>query len=325
MSYVLVAAGLVFLLIGGEVLVRGTVSLAERMGVSKLIIGLTIVSVGTSAPELFVCVKAAISGAPGIALGNVVGSNIANILLVLGLPAVIYPIVCDTRSMRRDGSTMILATVFFLILCWMGALSVLQGAVLLFLLIAFLSYSYRRARRSGAAAVAAATEEIEQHMPQSPWVSLLFIVIGIAALVAGSRFLVDGATEIARSMGVSDEVIGITLIAVGTSLPEVVTGVVAAIRHHGDVAVGNAIGSNLFNILGIMGATAIVAPIPVTDKVLNFDLWIMLLCAVLVIPFALRDKPIGRITGAFFLIAYSMYLSAQFHGMSGVQAMALAG
>ncbi len=322
MSYLLVAVGFVVLLIGGEVLVRGTVSLAERLGISKLIIGLTVVSVGTSAPELFVCVKAAMEGYPGLALGNVVGSNIANILLVLGLPVAIYPLECDRRSMRRDGALMILATMLFMLLSWFGVIGPLQGGLLLVLLIGYLSYSYVRARRIGFPTAAAATEEIEHHMPRAPWLSLAFIVAGIVALVLGSRFLVEGASDIARVMGVSDEVIGITLVAIGTSLPEVVTAIVAAVRRHGDVAIGNAVGSNLFNILGIMGTTAMVAPVPVPDKILHFDLWIMLLCALLVLLFAFRARPVGRATGAVFLVAYAIYAAAQFHGMSGLQAMA---
>ena len=323
MMYLYVAAGLVLLLFGGELLVRGTVALAERIGVSKLVIGLTVVAFGTSTPELVVCLEAAMSGAPGIALGNVVGSNIANILLVLGLPALVMPIVCDTRSVRRDGSFMVFATLFFILIAWTGVIGSLQGVALIILLVGFFSYSYLRGRRLGsrAKAATAATEEIEHHMPHTLWLSLFFIALGFATLIGGSRLLIDGATDIAHVLGLPDTVIGITIIAIGTSLPELATGVIAAMRGHGEVVVGNAIGSNLFNVLGIMGLTAIVGPVPIPDKILHFDLWVMLACACLLFPFALRNWPIGRAAGIVFMIAYIAYLIAQFHGMSGVHAM----
>ncbi len=321
MMYLYVAAGLVLLLFGGEVLVRGTVALAERIGVSKMVIGLTVVAFGTSTPELVVCLEAALSGAPGIALGNVVGSNIANILLVLGLPAFVMPIVCDTKSVRRDGLFMVFATLFFILIAWIGVIGSLQGAALVILLVGFFSYSYLRGRRLGSRAATAATEEIEHHMPHSLWLSLFFIALGFATLIGGSRLLIDGATDIAHILGLPDTVIGITIIAIGTSLPELATGVIAAMRGHGEVAVGNAIGSNLFNVLGIMGLTAIVTPVSVPDKILHFDLWVMLACALLLFPFALRNWPIGRTAGIVFVIAYVAYLNAQFYGMSGVHAM----
>lgn len=324
MMYLYLAAGLVLLLFGGELLVRGTVALAERIGVSKLVIGLTVVAFGTSAPELVVCLEAALSGAPGIALGNVVGSNIANILLVLGLPAFVMPIVCDTRSVRRDGLFMVFATLFFILLAWTGSIGKLQGVALILLLAGFFSYSYIRGRRVGsqaATAATAATEEVEHHMPHTLWLSLFFISVGFATLIGGSQLLIEGATDIAHVLGLPDTVVGITIIAIGTSLPELATGVIAAMRGHGEVVVGNAIGSNLFNVLGIMGLTAIVIPVPVPDRILHFDLWIMLACAMLLFLFALRNWPIGRTVGIVFLIAYVAYLGAQFYGMSGVNAM----
>lgn len=321
MSYTLVAAGLFLLLLGGEMLVRGSVSLAERLGVPKLIIGLTIVAIGTSAPELVVSVKAALDGVPGIALGNVVGSNIANIVLVLGLPALIYPLYCDLQSMRRDGILMVAATLLFVAMCLHGTFSTVQGTILLSLTFVYLWYSYMRTRRNSVSATTVAevvTEEIEHHMPRSLWASVPFTIVGIVALIVGSRMLINGATDIARTIGLSDTVIGITLVAIGTSLPELATGVVAALRRHGEVAVGNAIGSNLFNILAIMGTAALVAPIPVEPKVLRFDIWVMVACSVLIFPFALTNRPIGRVAGAAFLIAFVAYITAQFHGMSGV-------
>ena len=321
MMYLYAVAGLMLLLFGGEVLVRGSVALAERMGVSKLVIGLTVVAGGTSAPELVVCLDAALSGSTGIALGNVVGSNIANILLVLGLAAVFMPLVCHTRSVSRDGSFMVIATLFFILLAWLSPIAALQGGVLVLLLAGFFCYSYVRGRRLGARVATAATKEIEQHMPHTLWRSLFYIALGFATLIGGSRLLVDGAVDIASFLGLPDTVIGITLIAVGTSLPELATGVIAAMRGHGEMAVGNAIGSNLFNVLGVMGLTAMVVEVPVPERILHFDLWVMLGCAMLLFPFALRHWPIGRVAGVVFLVAYGAYLSAQFHGMSGVYAM----
>jgi len=318
MNLIFVAAGLIFLLVGGELLVRGSVALAERFGISKLIIGLTIVAMGTSAPELVVTLEAVLSGVPGLALGNVVGSNIANILLVLGVAAVIVPIACDNRAVLRDGLTMIGATVLFVALAFGGSYGRIQGLILVAGFIGFLWVSYVNARRMGDRAVVAATEEIEQAMPQSYWLAALFVAAGLGVLMAGSHFLISGSVAIARNLGVSDEVIGITLVAVGTSLPELATAAVASVRRHGDIAIGNAIGSNIFNVLGVLGVTAIVAPIPVGDRIFGFDLWILLATSVLLLPFVMRGQAIGRGAGVIFLLAYGAYVTAQFHGMSGV-------
>ncbi len=317
-SSLFVVLGLLSLIAGGELLVRGAVSFSERLGVSKLIIGLTIVSLGTSAPELVVCLKAAFAGLPGIALGNIVGSNIANILLVLGLPAIISPILCDMTAVRRDGVLMAAASVIFVALCWLGPLGIVHGGVLVMLLISYFWYTYRRLPQVKKRRAAAATEEIEHHMPRGGGLSLGFIVIGVVALVVGSRLLVDGAADIARAFGLSDTVIGITLVAIGTSLPELVTTIVAALRRHGEVAVGNVIGSNLINLLGIMGLTTMVAPIAVPPKVLQFDLWVLLACVAVLIVFAYRGKTIGRVAGFVFCVVYATYVWSQFHGMTGI-------
>lgn len=323
-SSLFVVFGLLSLIVGGELLVRGAVSFAERMGVSKLIIGLTIVSLGTSAPELVVCLKAAFAGLPGIALGNVVGSNIANVLLVLGLPAIICPIFCDMTAVRRDGVLMAAASVIFLALCWLGPLGIVHGGIMVILLLGYFLYTYLSLPPGEERRAAIATEEIEHHMPRGGGLSLAFIAIGVVALVVGSRLLVDGAADIARAFGLSDTVIGITLVAVGTSLPELVTTIVAALRRHADVAVGNVIGSNLINILGIMGLTSMVASIDVPAKVLHFDLWVMLACVAVLFAFALRGKAIGRIAGFAFCVLYVGYVWAQFPGISGMPIAELA-
>ncbi|MFC4272816.1 calcium/sodium antiporter [Sneathiella chungangensis] len=320
MMYLQVAAGLVILLVCGELLVRGSVALAEQMGVSKLVIGFTVIAFGTSAPELVVCIQAAIDGVPGIAFGNVIGSNIANILLVIGIPALIYPLVCDTRSALRDSLIMVAASILFMVLAWNGTIELWQGVLLVAFLAAVVLRSYFRARKEGDESADEALEEYEQNMPKSLWISLIFILMGLIGLVLGSHLLVKGAELIAQAAGVSDEIIGLTLVALGTSLPELATSIIAAFRRHGDVAIGNVLGSNLFNITGIIGATAIVEPMAAPEQILHFDLWIMLFVSLLMIPIFIARKPIGRVLGGAFCIAYVAYVTAQFYGMSGVYA-----
>ncbi|WP_169543039.1 calcium/sodium antiporter [Sneathiella aquimaris] len=323
MMYLQVAAGLVILLICGELLVRGAVALAEQFGISKLIIGFTIVAFGTSAPELVVCINAALEGAPGIAFGNVVGSNIANVLLVLGVPALIYPLACDNQSAMRDSIIMIGGSILFAILAWTGFIGFWQGAILVAALAFVIFLAYRRAKETGEDSADDALEEYEENMPKSKWMSFLFIFIGLIGLVAGSRLLVDGAVMIATAAGVSEEIIGLTLVALGTSLPELATSLIAAFRRHGDVAIGNVLGSNLFNITGIIGATAIIKPMEAPSQILHFDLNIMLLTSASLIFIFWTRKPVGRVLGAVFCIAYLAYISAQFLGMSGVHSVAM--
>ncbi|MCC3306704.1 calcium/sodium antiporter [Sneathiella sp. HT1-7] len=320
MMYLQVAAGLVILLVCGELLVRGSVALAEQLGVSKLVIGFTIIAFGTSAPELVVCIQAALDGAPGIAFGNVIGSNIANILLVIGVPALIYPLVCDTRSALRDCLIMVSGSILFMVLAWNGTIQIWQGALLVAFLAAVVLRSYYRARKEGDEGAEEALEEYEQNMPKNLFISIFFVLMGLLGLVLGAHLLVQGAETIARIAGVSDEIIGLTLVALGTSLPELATSIIAAFRRHGDVAIGNVLGSNLFNITGIIGATAIVEPMQAPLQVLHFDLWIMLFVSLLMIPIFISKRPIGRILGGAFCVAYVAYVAAQFYGMSGVYA-----
>ncbi len=323
MMYLQVAAGLVILLICGELLVRGAVAVAELGGVSKLVIGFTIVAFGTSAPELVVCINAALEGSPGIAFGNVVGSNIANILLVLGVPALIYPLTCDNRSALRDSFIMIGGSLLFTLMAWAGFIGFWQGALLVAALALVIYVAYRRAKSGGDDSADDALEEYEENMPKTIWLSLLFILAGLIGLVIGSRLLVDGAVSIAMTAGVSEEIIGLTLVALGTSLPELATSLIAAFRRHGDVAIGNVLGSNLFNITGIIGATALIKPLEAPAQILHFDLIIMLVTSAVLIPIFLMHKPIGRVLGAVFCTAYVSYIFAQFFGMSGVHTIAM--
>lgn len=310
---VFVLAGLALLFFGGDFLVRGAVSLAKRLDISPLIIAITVVAFGTSVPELIVSLDAALAGAPAIAVGNVVGSNIANILLVLGFPAILAPIVIQGVPAQRNTLYMVLGSLVFLGVAWSGGIVLWEGVLLVLLLLVFLLVSYLQVRRDE---VAQSTyqEEVEQfgEDARSPMLLAGFIVGGLAGLFIGAQLLVEGAVEIAESFGVSQEVIGLTMVAFGTSLPELVTSIVAIIRKHGDVAIGNILGSNLFNIFGVLGITAIVIDIPVPDQVLNFDIWVMLGAAVLLIPFALRWISLSRPVGALLFVAYIAYVSLQF-------------
>ncbi|WP_025899738.1 calcium/sodium antiporter [Sneathiella glossodoripedis] len=323
MMYLQVAAGLVILLVCGELLVRGSVALAEQFNISKLIIGFTIVAFGTSAPELVVCVQAALDGASGIAIGNVVGSNIANILLVLGAPALIYPLTCDNHSALRDCLIVIGGSLLFTALAWTGQIAFWQGFVLSLTLAVVIYLAYRRAKRGGEEAANEALEEYEENMPKSIRVSMGFILLGLAGLIGGSRLLVHGAVDIAVTAGVSQEVIGLTLVALGTSLPELATSIIAALRKHGDVAIGNVLGSNLFNITGIIGVTAMIKPMSAPEQILHFDLFLMLAASAALILIFFLKKPISRPIGALMIVAYLAYVTAQFFGLSGVHSVAM--
>jgi cation:H+ antiporter len=322
MMYVMSAAGLIVLLLGGDFLVRGAVSLAHRLDISTLIIGLTVVALGTSAPELVVSVEAVLAESPGIAIGNVVGSNIANVLMVLGLPALVAPILCEGHLLKRTMTYMLMASALFVAFCWMGRLDWWHGVILLILFVAFILDSYFHAMRDqdDAMAVASEVEEI-QAVPGSVLITVIAILGGLVALMLGSYLLVEGASAIARSFGISESVIGLTLVAIGTSLPELATCIMAAIHKHGDVAIGNVIGSNLFNILAVMGTASVVGTIPVPSKFLVFDFWIMLAAALLLLPFVFRGQQISRSAGIVFIIAYGAFVASQFLGFSGVAAV----
>lgn len=313
----LIAAGLVLLFVGGEGLVRGSVALAERMGVSKLLIGLLIVGFGTSAPELLVSVKAALSGAPEIALGNVIGSNIANVLLIIGVSAVLLPIAGWQRSARREITVATLVSLAALGLVQGAVISLLEGALLLGLLALYLAASYRAERRAQSVTTFEhVTEEFEDVPLTRGWVCGLLVVGGIVALVAGADVLVRGAVSIARSFGVSDAVIGLSLVAVGTSLPELATAIVAAVRRHSDVVIGNVIGSNIFNILAILGITAVIHPIEVSARFRVMDAPVMLLTSVLLLLMLFFAKRISRGWGALMLAAYAGYMVVLFAGIA---------
>lgn len=324
MSYLSLISGFVILLFCGDLLVRGSVSLALKLGIPSILIGLTVVAFGTSAPELVVSIKAALSDAGGIAIGNVVGSNIANILLVLGLPAIIYPTLCNQDVVQRNTLFMVGATLLFIFFCLFGTLVFWQGVVLFTLVVLFLAYVANHAFRANVPDEDIAAEfEIPsdgEGLPRSGWTIAFFLFIGLCGLPLGAHFIVDGGTGIARAFGVSDAAIGLSLIAFGTSLPELATTMIAAFRRQPDLAVGNVLGSNLFNILAIMGITTMVTPIEVPDAFIWFDLWVMLIAALVIVPFAMSRGTITRAAGLFFVVGYVAYLYFLFVADSAAQA-----
>ncbi|RMH48365.1 MAG: sodium:calcium antiporter [Alphaproteobacteria bacterium] len=299
---VLAAAGLGLLIVGGDLLVRGAVAASLRLGIPALVVSLTVVAFGTSAPELLVAVQAAIRGAPDIGVGNVVGSNIANILLVLGLPALIHPILLRDGETRRIYLLMGLTSVAFVGLCFLAPLGIWHGVVLLALM-ALVLHDNMLSARAGAVTVDPGLLE----GCASPLRTVLYLAGGIAVLPFGADFLIDGARGVARAAGVSEAAIGLTLVAVGTSLPELATSVMAALRRHADVAMGNVIGSNIFNLALIMGVTSFFGPVAIAPHFLQLDLWIMLAATALLGPFVWFDGRIGRRAGGAFVAAYAAY------------------
>ena len=316
-SILLVLGGLVLLALGGELLVRGAVGMAARLGISPLLAGLTIVGFGTSTPELATSVQAALAGSPGIAIGNVVGSNIANILFILGLSAVILPLSVNPKSFRRDSIALGGATLLATGVVVFGFIDRLMGLGLLICLGGYVWYAYKSES-------AADDDECHRHeaeaedrpVPPStgPIILGAMIVAGLVAAIFGAGWLVDGATVIASTAGVSESVIGLTVVAVGTSLPELIACIVAVLRKHEDVALGNIVGSNIYNIFGILGLTAVIKPIAVPAEIAGFDIWVMLGVTALLIVQLRSGWKLSRIEGAllvFLYVGYSLILATR--------------
>ena len=303
-------AGFVLLLGGGEYLVRGAGALALRFGLSHLVVGIIIVGFGTSVPELVASIQAALSGAPGIAMGNVVGSNTANILLILGVGAIIYPVIVSGAAIYRDGVTMVATAALLLFAVWGGQLSTLAGLLFVLLLAAYLVYLIYSDRKANGEAAA---DEDDDELPKpskSIWLDIAMVAGGILAVVAGGKLLVDGAITVAQSFNVSDEVIGLTLVAIGTSLPELATSIMAALRKHSDIALGNVLGSNVYNILGIAGITALIKPIPVSAHMVKVDIPVMIAVSVALFVLAVVVRRFGKRVGYAFLAGYAVYIYA---------------
>jgi cation:H+ antiporter len=306
MVYLQLFLGFALLVAGGEALVRGAVSVAVRFGVSPLLIGLTLVGFGTSTPELVTSLQAAFGGFPGIAIGNVVGSNIANILLILGVAAVIMPLAIDNVSFRRDGAALAITTALAAGLIIYGSLDRWMGSVLIFALLVYLVVAYRTDRNTVIAAGPQDDTEGEA-VPGSVLLALGLALGGIAVTILGARLTVDSAVALALLWGMSETIVGLTVVAVGTSLPELVTSVMAALRRQSGIAFGNVIGSNIYNILGILGITALVRPIPIPPQIAQLDVWVMLAATLGLIIAVVAWRRIGRVTGLLFLGAYAAY------------------
>jgi cation:H+ antiporter len=311
--WVSIILGLILLVVGGEMLVRGAVASAKALGVSPLLIGLTLVGFGTSTPELVTSVTAALNGSPGIAVGNVVGSNTANILFILGLSAIIYPLAVDPKGFKRDAVMVMVAALACLAVVLYGTMGPVIGALFIASLIAYVIYVYLQEKRTPDEAAVVA-EHIAEDAPKGPkniLLSLVMAVVGIGITIFGARFLVDGAIELAKGFGVSDTIIGLTIVAVGTSMPELITSVMAALRKHSDVAYGNIIGSNIYNVLFILGTTSIIKPIEMPQQIAQLDIWVMLAATALLVFFARSGFKLQRWEGFAFLggyIAYTAYL-----------------
>ncbi|MGR3804381.1 calcium/sodium antiporter [Marinibacterium profundimaris] len=304
------ALGLLMLVLAGDLLVKGAVNLSLRLGVPALIVSLTVVAFGTSAPELLVAIKATLNDAPGIALGNVVGSNIANILLVLGIPALLATLHTSECDTRKSFLLMIGASVLFIGISAQGVIGFGSGLILLGALALILGENIWEARCHRRSGQPDEMDEIEEADPDMPfWRIGFYLVLGLVGLPMGASLLVDSASEIASAYGVSDTVIGLTLVAVGTSLPELATTVMAALRRQADVALGNVIGSNMFNLLAIIGVAAMFGPIRVDPEFLDFDLWVMLGSALLIVPFVFFRRDITWPWGLALTVLYLGYVA----------------
>lgn len=324
----LLLGGFLMLAVGGELLVRGSVAIAERFGMSPLLIGLTLVGLGTSAPELVTSVQASLKGSPGIALGNIVGSNISNILLILGLSAMITPVAASSRALMRDGSLVLVTAVLLAAVGYAGTLDRIVGTGFISILAAYLVFAYRQETQGAKDGHTIAYEKAEaydelhagpiDHQPEAkvfaarigPFMPALMTLGGLLIVVLGGKVLVDSATSIARGAGISETVIGLTIVAIGTSMPEFVTSLIAALRKHSDIALGNIMGSNIYNILGIGGVTGLISPTPIPAEIVHFDNLVMISASVALVTFARSGLRVGRTEGAILLAGYGAYLWA---------------
>ncbi len=317
--------GLILLMLGGELLVRGAVQVATRFGVSPLVIGLTLVGFGTSTPELVTSVQAALSGSPGIAYGNIVGSNIANILLILGIAAIITPIAVSSNALKRDSTIMVLVTVVFAIVAALVPMGLLAGLVFVAALAGYIFAAFWQERGLAAGALddahgaafdkSLALQEADPALKatsdtgKSAFLSILIAVAGLALVVLGGSFLVSGAVGLARLFSISETIIGLTIVAIGTSMPELVTSVMAALRKQTEVAFGNVVGSNIYNILGIGGFTALISPTNVPSEIVRFDNLIMIGASLVLVAFAFTGRRISRREGAILVAGYAAYVA----------------
>lgn len=307
MEYVLLIGGLIVLIISGEALVRGAVGVALKFKIPPLVIGMTIVSMGTSAPELLVSLKAALDGHSELAIGNVLGSNIANIALILGITTMVLPITVKRSTVHIDWAIMMVATILFYFFIANGTVNWYEGLIFTLGLIAFNIYMFKSVKKTNQ------TDEVldidvEKTKKSNILLHVFLIAIGCVGLAFGANWLLDGAVQIATDFGVSEHVIGVTIVAFGTSVPELITSLVAALKKETDISVGNLVGSNIFNLLGVLGITALVQEIPVSLQVMNEDIYWLLGISLLIFPLMIIGYNINRFKGFILFVSYSIYI-----------------
>ena len=303
MDIFLLVIGLIVLVFSGDFLVKGAVGIAEKFKISPLVIGMTVVSFGTSAPELFVSVKAALMGSPDLAIGNVIGSNIANLALVLSITVLIFPIIVERNSKYIDWPMMMFASILFYVFSLDNVISLWEGVILLIILITFIIFLIRNSRKSNL--------ELDDDIDGTPSnfpLTLVFLFGGLIGLKFGADWLLDGAIGLAKSFGMTEKVIGVTIVAFGTSVPELVASSVAAFRKQTDISIGNLVGSNIFNIMVVIGITAIITPIKVSESAMSFDMYWMLGISLAIFPLMFIGKKMGRLHGVILLSAYVIYI-----------------
>jgi cation:H+ antiporter len=314
LTALLIVGGLVLLLIGGEALVRGAVAIAERYKLSPLMIGAVIVGFGTSMPELVVSVRATVGGKPALAAGNAIGSNIANVLLILAVAALIRPIGRPPRLFMPDGLILMVATVAVVLLGLQGRVFAWQGGAMVALLLVFISYQYLRDRRASTDEISASEKPplpLSGEMPRRLFISVLLVLAGLGGLIAGADWFVEGAVKLARAVGVSEGLIGLTIVAIGTSLPELATSVTASVRGQSEIAYGNVLGSNMFNLLGILGCAALVGPLEIPPIMVWFDGPVMIAATAVMLAFLATGARLIRLEGGLMLAAYFAYIAAR--------------
>ncbi len=308
-TIVLLIIGLIVLIVGGDYLVKGASSIALRLHLSPLVVGLTIVAFGTSAPELLISVQSALKGSPDIAMGNVIGSNICNLALVLGLTAVINPVRVLSNSIKVDWPMTMGSAILLFLMVREGLLGSIEGMIFLVALTIYLVFTVRKSRKD---VMSQKMKTEDSPIPDVPkkqmWKDIFFIMLGCLALYYGSEWFVSSAIDLAISLGVEERVVGLTVVAFGTSLPEMVTAAVASYKGESDLALGNLMGSNIFNILAILGITAIIKPIYVNEVILNNDIIWMLMITLMILPLMIVRRQVGRVDGLVLLVVYSIYV-----------------
>lgn len=309
-NLIFILIGFALLILGADLLVKGSVGIANKLKIPAFIVGLTIVAFGTSAPEFVVSITSATKGAAGIALGNAVGSNIANILLILGATAMLCPIAINRKIFMRDFGFLMLVSLVFVIFSLFGVITFWMGATLLLMLAGFIYYNYKNAQTSEKETKD--EEETKSPVANKSWFIVTSLtIVGLGSIIYGADLLVDGAIDIARLFGVSEEIIGLTIIAFGTSLPELATSVVAALRKQSDLAISNVIGSNIWNILFIVGTAASIVDVEVSKQFMHYDIWVMLFATMALLPVVWKRNLISRSAGTIFVVVYIAYIISQ--------------